>query len=224
MLTAEKTMPLSFSKIKLFEQCPFRFYAEHVLRKFPYVQSPQAERGDKIHKAFENYVRDNTPLPEIAQPFRDWVETFAEQEGTKYVEHKMAMDWQANKVGYSRGKNIWIRGQFDLLVDRGDNAVMIDYKTGKSKYADTSQLELMSVLTFIHFPKIDHIRGALVFIDENKIVKDEYSRDKMDSYIEKWKNRSIPIVHALTTRKFATKASPLCAWCPVIDCPHHPQE
>lgn len=221
MLNNEVTMPLSFSAIKLFEQCPQRFYQEKVLSKFPYVQTEQAKRGEAIHKAFEEYIRDGVDLPEIAQPFRDWVEVFAQQDGDKHVEMKMAMDWQAKKTGYFRGKNIWIRGQFDLLVDQGGTAVIIDYKTGKSKYADTGQLELMAVLAFIHFPKLEKITGALVFIDESKVVKDTYSRDKMDTYIERWKSRSIPIVQALTTRKFPMKQSGLCAYCPVIDCPYY---
>ena len=220
----QTSIPLSFSAIKLFEQCPQRFYQEKVLNKFPYVQGPQAKRGDDIHKAFEAYIRDGTPLPEIALPFREWVEAFAEQEGDKHVEFKMAMDWQAKKVGYFRGKNLWIRGQFDLLVERINDGVMIDYKTGKSKYADTSQLELMSLLTFIHFPKIEAITGALVFIDESKVVKGFYHRDKMPEYMERWKHRSIPIVQAQATRKFPMKQSGLCAYCPVIDCPYYQGE
>lgn len=215
------TMPLSFTAIKGFEQCPQRFYQERVLKKFPYVQSEAAKRGDAIHKAFENYVRDGEPLPPIAQPYEPWVKTFNEQDGEKFVEMKMAMNWQAKKTGYFKGQNIWIRGQFDLLVDRGEDAVMIDYKTGKSKYADTGQLELMSVLTFLHFPKINFIKGALVFIDETKMVVDSYTRDKMDTYIDRWQQRSIPIVQALTTRKFPMKPSGLCGYCPVIDCPHY---
>ena len=222
MLQNEVTMPLSFTAIKAFEQCPQRFYQERVLKKFPYEQSEEAKRGDMIHKAFENFIKDGTPLPDYAEPFRDWVEVFAEQDGDKHAEFKMAMDWQAKKVGYFRGKNIWIRGQFDLLVDQGDHAVMIDYKTGKSKFADTGQLELMSILTFIHFPKINTITGALVFIDEKKVIRDSYSRDKMPEYIERWTSRSIPIVRALTSRKFPMKQSGLCGWCPVIDCPYHP--
>lgn len=224
MIQHEVTMPLSFTAIKAFEQCPQRFYQERVLKKFPYVQSEQAQRGDEIHKAFENYVKDNAPLPPIAQPFSAWVDTFKQQYGDKHVEFKMAMNWQAEKVGYFKGRNIWIRGQFDLLVDRGTDAVMIDYKTGKSKYADAGQLELMSILTFIHFPKIQEIKGALVFLDETKIVSDTYSRDKMDTYIERWKSRSIPIVQALTSRKFPMKQSGLCAYCPVIDCPYYSGE
>lgn len=221
MLENQVTMPLSFTAIKSFEQCPQRFYQERVLKKFPFVQSPEASRGDQIHKAFENFMRDGEPLPDIAQPYAAWVETFKKEKGEKFVEMKMAMNWQAKKVGYFKGKDIWIRGQFDLLVDRGGDAVMIDYKTGKSKYADTGQLELMSILTFIHFPKINHIKGALVFIDESKLVVDNYKRDNIDTYIERWKNRSIPIVQALTSRKFPMKSSGLCAYCPVIDCPYY---
>ena len=79
----------------------------------------------------------------------------------------------------------------------------------------------MSLLTFIHFPKINLIHGVLLFIDENKIIKEVYSRDKMDEYKEKWLTRSIPIVQALTTRKFPMKQSGLCAFCPCIDCPYY---
>ena len=53
MLQNEVTMPLSFTAIKAFEQCPQRFYQERVLKKFPYEQSEEAKRGDMIHKAFE---------------------------------------------------------------------------------------------------------------------------------------------------------------------------
>lgn len=219
----QKKMPLSFTNIKLFEQCPQRFYQEKVLKRFPYVQSPQAKRGDDIHKELENYVLQGTPL-NVAKPFEQWAEQFAKQPGEKYAEFKMAMNWAGEKVGYMRGRDIWIRGQFDLLVDRGDDAVMIDYKTGKSKYADIGQLELMSLLTFKHFPKIQKIKGVLVFLDETKIIPADYTRDKVPEYQEKWLKRSIPIVTALTERKFVTKPQFLCAYCPIIDCPHYTGE
>ena len=221
MLQNEVTMPLSHTAVKAFETCPQRFYQERVLKKFPYVQSEEARRGDLIHKAFEDYIKNGTPLPEIALPYKDWVETFAEQPGEKHAEFAMAIDWQSKKVGFLRGKNIWLRGKFDLLVDQGEHSVVIDYKTGKSKYADTSQLELMAMLTFIHFPKINKITGALVFIDEKKVIKDTYTRDNMDEYRERWMSRSIPIVQALTSRKFPMKQSGLCGYCPVIDCPYY---
>lgn len=216
-------MPLSFTNIKLFEQCPQRFYQEKVLKKIPYVKSPQAERGDTIHKELEAYMVDGTPL-NVARPFSAWVETFSSQPGDKYMEHKMAMNWVGRPVSYFRGRDIWIRGQFDLMIANGETAVMVDYKTGKSKYADLGQLELMSLLTFIHFPKIQSITGALVFLDEDKIIKDTYLQENVSRYRERWMQRSIPITTSLTTRKFPMKPSGLCAYCPVIDCPHYKGE
>lgn len=219
-LSADVRIPLSFSNIKLFEQCPHRYYQSSVLKKFPYVQSEAAARGDRIHQEFENYIKSGEPLSE-AKPFSTWVEAFAEQDGIKHTEFKMAIDWKSKKVGYYKGRDIWVRGQFDLMVEQGNQAVLIDYKTGKSKYADTGQLELMSYLSFIHFPKIDRITAGLVFIDETKVIQDVYTRDKMDTYRDRWMARSIPIVTALTTRKFPMKESPLCAYCPCVDCPNY---
>lgn len=233
MLTDQVTMPLSFTAIKSFEQCPQRFYQERVLKKFPYVQSPQAERGDIIHKEFEFYIKEglaltepdpNDPKKGLAKPYEPFIKSIAQRPGVKHVEFKMAMDWEGKKVGYFKGRNIWIRGQFDLLVEIGNKALMFDYKTGKSKYADTGQLELMAILTFLHFPKIDEIHSALVFIDEAKIIRASFTRDKMDTYKEKWLTRSIPIVQALTTRKFPMKQSGLCGYCPCIDCPYYTGE
>lgn len=221
VITDEVKMPLSFSAIKLYEQCPHRFYQDKVLKRFPYVQGPAANRGEQIHKAFEDFIKSDTPLPEIAIPFRQWVETFKAQEGVKHCEYKMAMSWSVKPTDYFRGRNIWIRGQFDLMVEQGSHAVIIDYKTGKSKYADISQIELMALMAFLHFPEINTIKGALVFVDESKVVKGDYSRDKMDEYIDRWRKRSMPIVQSLTTRKFLMKPSGLCGFCPVTDCPHY---
>lgn len=101
MITDQVKMPLSFTAIKSFEQCPQRFYQEKVLKKFPFVQSPQAKRGDIIHKEFENFIKDNVPLtlPDpnnddlgLAKPFEQWVQSIAKRTGTKHVEFKMAMN------------------------------------------------------------------------------------------------------------------------------------
>ena len=224
MLQAEVTMPLSHTVIKAFETCPQRFYRERVLKQFHYVQSESALRGEQIHRAFENYIKDNIPLDASLSPYSGWVETFAKQPGEKYTELAMAIDWQDKKVGFLRGKNIWLRGKVDLLIDQGEVGYVIDYKTGKSKYADMSQVELMAMLSFIYFPHLQTITGALVFIDENKIIRDTYTRDKMAEYRERWMSRSIPIVQALTSRKFPMKQSGLCAFCPVLDCPFYAGE
>ena len=230
MLDDKVTMPLSHSAIKSFEQCPQRFYQEKVLKKFPYVQTPQAERGDIIHKEFEFYITEGRPLtlPDptndklgLAKPYEKWISAIASRPGDKFAEVKMAIDWEGKKVGYFKGKNIWIRGQFDLMVRIGDKALMFDYKTGKSKYADTGQLELMALLAFIHYPTVNEIHSALIFVEDDKVIKSSYSRDKMAEYKEKWLTRSIPIVQALTTRKFPMKQSGLCAYCPCIDCPYY---
>lgn len=230
MLNNQVTMPLSFSAIKQFEQCPQRFYQEKVIKKFPYVQSESAKKGDIIHKEFEAYIKDGVPLTQptpannevgLAKPYEAWVKAIAKRPGNKHVELKMAVNWQGDKVGYYRGKDIWLRGQFDVMVEQDGKALLFDYKTGKSKYADMGQLEVMSMLAFVHFPKLDLIHGALLFIEEGKVIKSAYSRDKMAEYKEKWLNRSIPIVQALTTRKFPMKQSGLCKFCPCLDCPYY---
>lgn len=224
----KKYPALSYTAIKLYEQCPFRFYQEKILKTVPYVQSEEAARGDRIHKELENYVLAYNQgrkyeLSEEAKPYEPIVENLCARPGTKYVETKMSMDWQCRKVDYFKGKDIWIRGQFDFMVVDKDTAKMIDYKTGSARYPDVGQLELMAALSFLHFPEINSISASLLFINHNTISKAEFTRDKMPSYIEKWKAKSVPICQSIETKTWPARKNALCGWCPITDCRHHPK-
>lgn len=220
---------LSFSAIKMFEQCPYQYYCmKYQSDKYPYQQGKEAARGEAIHKEFEDYIKSGQPLAMAAkwQPFMDDI---AALDGKKYTEHKMALNWQCEKVAYFKGKDIWLRGQCDLIVEHGKEAVILDYKTGKSKYADTGQLKMMAMMAFCYLPKVDTIKAALMFVDEDKAVEATFERKFQQEYVDHWFERSAPIVRAtnnfvadIPTKTFPQHDGFLCAWCSVTDCPRHP--
>lgn len=215
---------LSYTAIKLYETCPYRFYQEKILKTVPYVQSEAAALGDRVHKEFENYINQGPSytLSAEAQPYKRLIHGLWEKPGDKYVEKKMALDWEARQVAYFKGKNIWVRGQFDYMTVNDDYGSMVDYKTGSNRYPDVGQLELMSLLAFLHFPKLNYIKGSLLFIKHNTLVQAEFTRDKMPTYIETWKRRSIPIIQSVEKREWPAKRNNLCGWCPIKDCRYHP--
>lgn len=223
--------PLSFSAIKEYEQCPYKYYnMKYHADKYPYKQGAEAARGERIHKEFEDYIKHNKPL-ETAVQWQSFMTEIDALDGTKHTEYKMAIDWQANKTAYFKGKNIWLRGQCDLLVDFGKSAIILDYKTGKSKYADTGQLKMMSMMAFIHFPKIEHIEAGLMFVDEDKCISASYERSQQQEYLDHWFSRSAEIVKSVNnyradipTRAFPQRNSVLCGWCSVTDCPYYTGE
>lgn len=213
---------LSYTAIKMYEQCPYRFYQEKIIKSVPYVQSEEAAYGDRLHKEFESYIRDDRPLNE-GKKFERLLAGLKAKPGVKLVETKMCLDWKMNKVDYFKGRDIWLRGQYDLMINAGDGtAKIIDYKTGSSRYPDTAQLELMSMMTFMYHPDIEEIKATLLFLKDLKLHQIICSRIKLPAYQEKWKNRSIPIVQSCETRSWPATPNALCKWCPISDCRHHP--
>ena len=130
--------------------------------------------------------------------------------------------WSQNQVDYFKGKDIWLRGQYDLMIVNGDTGIMIDYKTGGSKYPKVDQLQCMSMMAFHYMPDLKYIKASLIFVEDGyKTCQESYNRDKMQAYVDEWKSRAIPVMQSLKTNIWEPRENPLCGWCPVVTCPHN---
>jgi hypothetical protein len=79
-------MAHSYSSVKDFEGCPKRYHAVRIVKRFKNQDTEATLYGTAVHKAFEEYVRDKTPLPEQFGQFQPFVEplaTLAETSGAK---------------------------------------------------------------------------------------------------------------------------------------------
>ena len=74
-------------------------------------------------------------------------------------------------------KHVWWRGIADLMIINDNKAHIVDYKTGRNaKFADTKQLDFLAMATFAHFPDVERIKGALMFVVSGDFVRKEYTR------------------------------------------------
>jgi hypothetical protein len=106
---------------------------------------------------------------------------------------------------------VWVRGIVDLLVINGDTARIIDYKTSKSsEYADTKQLELLSLLTFKHFPEIKTIKAGLLFLVAQDLVPKVYQQDKQSDAWVKWIDHARQLENALANEVWNPKPNFTC--------------
>lgn len=162
--------PWSFSRIKAFETCPKQFYHVNVLKQFPFEETEAMRYGTEFHKAAEDFIRDGTPVPgrfDFALPA---LEALAAKPGEKLCEQKLGLTAELEPCGFF-DKGVWFRGIVDLLIIDGDEATIVDYKTGKSaRYAEKGQLELMALSVFRHFPQVQKIRAGLIFVIANDFV------------------------------------------------------
>lgn len=214
------TLKWSFSSLKQYTNCPRQYYEVKVQQNYKVRETEQIKYGKEVHKALEDYVRDGTPLVKNYERFKPMVDALLTAEGTKYVEHEMALDGDKKPCEF-HSEDYWVRGIADLLIVNGDSAYVVDYKTGSAKYPDPKQLQLMALMTFAHFPEVQEVRGGLLFVLHNvfitRVYKREYSEDLWRTFEPDLKRLEV----SFESGNWMPKPTPLCGWCPVNTCEFH---
>ena len=218
-------MKWSYSSLKLFEQCPRKYYHLRVAKDFK--EDDNAEHlmyGKRFHEAAEHYIRDGTPLPEYFAFVKNALDNLNQIPGEKLCEYPMGITEDLQPCAFD-APNVWFRGIADLLIlnrETGE-ARVVDYKTGKSaKYADPDQLELMSLCVFKHFPEIKRVKSGLLFVIANSLVKSKCDATQENVLWEKWTNRHQRLKIAMDNDVWNPRPSGLCRkHCVVTSCPHN---
>jgi hypothetical protein len=213
----------SYSSIKDFEGCPRRYHEVRILKKFKSTDTEATLYGTAVHKAFEDYVRDKTPLPKAYEQFQPFVEPLANASGDIRCEERMAI-----RVDFTPCKffdaDVWMRGIPDYLVINRNNGVarIADYKTGKSsRYADIAQLELMAAMVMLHHPEVNTVKGVLLFVVISDVIKAEFTRAELPTILSKWAGRADAILKAVDVGVWNPRSSALCKFCPVSTCEYN---
>ena len=212
----------SYSSLSLFQQCPKKYYHLRIAKD---VKEPETEHilyGKQLHEAAEFYIGKGTPLPPqfaFVQPHLDRLKALGD---THLCEYKMGLTRDLSPCGFF-DKDVWWRGVADLIVINGDMAYVVDYKTGKSsRYADTKQIEIMSLALFKHFPEVKRIEGGLLFVVANDFVRAEYDTSAPETYWVKWLNEVGALEAAYKNNVWNAKPNFSCRqYCAVIECPHN---
>jgi len=210
----------SFSSLKDFTNCPRQYHEVKVLQRFKKTASKQMLYGSAVHKALEDYTKDNTPLPKNYERFKATVDAFLNIPGEKYAEHQMALtsDLEPCSFGYSER---WVRGIADLLVVDNDVAYVVDYKTGSNRYPDPDQLKLMALMVFEHFETVQTVKGGLMFVMHDSFYTQEYDRKDKDVLWKSFRDKVAQLNESMANGEWPARPTPLCGWCPVNTCEHH---
>lgn len=156
----------SHSRRKDYVKCPRMFQHRYILKTFPYVQSPQAARGEAYHSALERRVRSGVPLPAEMAQHEPMAASLVRAAGQTYCEYEMAVDKHLAPCGYKDWTNAWCRADTDILKVGEKSAFAGDYKTGKVS-RDEDQLKLNALLLFAHMPDLERVTTAYFWLDYN---------------------------------------------------------
>lgn len=211
----------SYSSLSLFQQCPRKYYHLRVLKDIKEPESEQMRYGLDLHKAAELYIGEGVPLePGFAfmQPVLDKLKAM---EGEKLCEYRMGLTRSLEPCEFF-GSDVWWRGVADLAIIRSKKAKVLDYKTGKDKYADTKQLELLALATFKHFPDVEEVDGGLLFVIHNNLIKEKYTRADEAALWRKWLPEAQKLEDSYEKGVWNAKPNFTCrGWCPVTSCQHN---
>lgn len=216
---------LSFSRLSTFEQCAAKFDYLYISKRVQDKDNEYTIYGNRVHEALETYgkavvandpeahvvLSDGTAFEEIKQ-WRPLVDRILSQPGHKLFEFQMALrrdhtvcDWFASDV--------WLRGIADVLVVNKNVAYALDWKTGKVKNNPT-QLLLFACMVFAHFPAVDTVKTAFVWLQHNDITDSVYVRGKLDDYWKILTPRFQAVQDAVDAGVFPATPSGLCRFCP----------
>jgi RecB family exonuclease len=220
-----QVMPLSFSRLSTFEQCPAQFDYLYVSKRVQSISNEAADYGDRVHKTLEAYGRCKTEEERVVMratesleekqtlgTWGDLVDMVLSKPGEKYFEHQMAVNRQLQPVDWF-AKDVWIRSIADVLVVNGDTAYCIDYKTGKVKDNPT-QLQLFAAMVMWLFPEVNKVKTSFVWLRFNETTNAVYERRFLDALWRALEPRFTKVQEVIELGVFDTKPSGLCPWCP----------
>jgi len=214
----------SYSAIKDFQGCGRRYHQVRILRKYKQTDTTATLYGTAVHKAFEEYLMHRTPLPETFQHFENFVVPLSKFSGDIQCEAKLGVRKDFTPCGFF-DKEVWFRGVPDFMaLDHAKGIARVaDFKTGKSsRFADTSQLELMAAMIMAHHPTINKVKGALLFVVAGSVIKSEYTREDLPEIWSKWAGAASMIQEAMDNGVWNARPSGLCKFCPLpgSECEH----
>ena len=212
----------SYSSLDLFKQCPHKYYRLRVAKDIVEPESESMRYGKEVHLAAEEFIRDGKPIPEKFAFMRELLEPVRKLNGKHLCEYRLGLTRDLEPCEFF-GQDVWWRGIPDFLAIDGEDARLLDYKTGKSaKYADTKQLDLLALAIFKHFPEVQRIKAGLLFVVAGDFVKSKYEREEHEKTWVNWITDTNRLEKALELGVWNPKPNFSCkGWCPVKDCIHN---
>lgn len=208
--------PLSYSRINTFEQCNYRFEKQYVLQTHRSQDSTESIFGKRVHKHFEDYLKDDAPLPDFLRSFKGLLDRAKAAPGEKFYEYQLALTGNQQPCDWDH-KQCYVRGIADFAAIDGPKGRACDWKTGKPR-DNIDQMKMMATLMLLKHPELESVDTTYVWL-YHKVPSEviTYTRDMLPDLWAWIKKKVTAIEEALELGVFKAKPSGLCPWCPVYE-------
>lgn len=217
-LDRAKQKPLvgSYSLLNQYMNCPHAAFHKYVAKTYPFVESPAMAEGNAIHLAMENRLRIKQPLPPKYAQWEPFAAPF--DRCAVMVEEKLGIMKDGKPCGFF-DKDVFFRGKIDVVAASSKRAIIIDWKSGGSKYEDPFELEIGAVLLQAKH-NVSTIKGQYAWLAENRLGT-LYDLSDTNKTFAKMKHLMDEIERDRSRDWFEKRKSGLCGWCVVASCEHY---
>lgn len=214
----------SYSSLKLFKQCPRKYYRLRVSKDIKEEYKEHLVYGNEVHKAAEEYGKSGKEIPKKYSYIKPYLDTLLSIDGDFLFEYKLGLTADREPCDFF-APDVWWRGVADFMCIRndGNSVAIVDYKTGKSsRYADTDQLEILALGVFKHFPEVTVIDAGLLFVVAGEFLEITIRREHEDIFWNKWIGPTNRLSAAHESDVWNASPNFTCRkFCPVLDCEHN---
>lgn len=190
----------SFSRLKIYEECPFRIklkYIEKIPEPEPPPEAP-VHRGNRLHAEAEQFVRgDKEELSiELQRNYKDAFEElsrlFADNQVT--VENECAIDRDWVYVPGWQEEKAWgiLKMDAEVYDPKTTFGRVIDYKSGKVNWKHGEQLQFYQTVFLAKHPECSQVTTELWYLDfPAKPVAMKFTRKQGQKFIKGIKKRAL---------------------------------
>lgn len=173
-----KDMTWSYSRVKTYENCPYKFYLRYVLGRKP-TRAFFAEYGSFIHSLLERYYKGELKRSDLPS---EYLANFSDEVRSKAMSGKVFKSYFTDGLHYLReftpveggivkaeGKingeidGIKFTGVVDLTVDDGESLMIVDHKSRAVKprsnrakpTKNDMELDEMFVQHYLYVPLVE---------------------------------------------------------------------
>lgn len=217
---------LSYSRLSVYEQCPFKFKAQYIDKTYPDdSNNPAFIRGNELHKQCDTYIKATSSakrkllLCEEVKNVLPIIDRVSSQYDKIFSEQKLALNSSLTKCDWFSKATIY-RAIIDMLAINKDTALIIDFKSGKVRKYDnkpTGQLHLTACFIFALFPNVQQIATSYLFLDHKKTISKIFNREKYESLRITFMDM---LTKVNTEKEWPKTKNKYCCWCKLHNCKH----
>jgi hypothetical protein len=197
----------------LYENCPLRYFRQRIVKDVVDEGGEASKYGERIHKFLENRLTGSDLPHEVAsyEPLCKMVERLAAN-GELHVEKELVLNDELVPTTWW-APDAWLRSKLDVMIIRGDTAIVMDWKTGK-RNPDFFQMQIFAAQVLKHYPDVHKVVTILTWLKGMSQDFEYYNRETINKSWTTIMEKIRRIHDSLDHDNWPARPSGLCRFCP----------